>query len=300
MSRYKKLVVATDFSETAEHAVQVAGHLAKRLDASVALVHVVSPSLYAPVMVPSTIPDLISVMRKNATRRLADLQQKHLAGTEAQPVVLDGHNPALAVADFARDNDIDLCVVGTHGRTGLTRLLIGSVAEVAVRHMPCDVLTVPRQATDDVLQVKSMMVAVDFSDTSLSALEVAAALAARVGAELHLLHVVDPSVPIVPEGSVNFENPTETKKKRWSELSALRAEKVGTDVDAFTEVVIHKDPASALKEYAEAKGIGLTVLGTHGRTGLSRLLLGSVAERALRFVPGASLVVRRADGDVGV
>lgn len=138
-----RILFPTDFSETADHALEFARDLAAQYDACLHLLHVVRdpvslgwPGDAAGVMD----PNLIVNWQEQAEQRLRELP---LGGTRNESAVRVGH-PFLEVVQYARDNRIDLIVMGTHGRGAVPHMLLGSVAEKVVRKAPCPVLTVKK------------------------------------------------------------------------------------------------------------------------------------------------------------
>ncbi len=141
---FKKVLVGTDFSEPADAARRMAIELARRLGAELEIVHVEEPlPAYAFAEGPlPNLPKLQEEVRSWAERELEE-QAKEVrgAGVSVTTAVLLG-TPANTIVERARNEGVDLIVAGTHGRTGLEHVLIGSVAERIVRHAPCPVLTV--------------------------------------------------------------------------------------------------------------------------------------------------------------
>ena len=145
---FKKILVATDFSAGADAALELALALRQQLGASVTLLHVYdAPNVYTEVY-PFGV-DLIAEMERGAREAMTALVERAKAraavlGGESSPItgtVVAGV-PQHTIVEIAADADYDLIVVGTHGRTGLRRVMIGSVAERVVRRAPCAVLTV--------------------------------------------------------------------------------------------------------------------------------------------------------------
>ena len=146
MTRITRILVPTDFSATADAALEYAFGLAERFGASVQLLHVLDdPFVYegmSPEAYIAEAPMIRSAMLKEAREKLrhrAGTREPHGASIEAE--VLFGHG-ARTIAEYAAERGVDLIVMGTHGRTGIAHLVIGSVAERLVRTAPCPVLTV--------------------------------------------------------------------------------------------------------------------------------------------------------------
>jgi nucleotide-binding universal stress UspA family protein len=136
--------------------------------------------------------------------------------------------------------------------------------------------------------LKHVLVATDFSPPSEAALTYARALAKTFGASLHVLHVAENfflrSTPSDPHAIVAAKMRTLTDRLADFDRTVLRARPV---------VQVSDSPAEAIVEYAQAEGVDLIVIGTHGRSAVSQLLVGSVAERVVRLAPCPVLTVRR-------
>jgi nucleotide-binding universal stress UspA family protein len=144
MIAMKNVMVATDFGEAADAALRYGRELAGRFGATLHVVHVVETSYvgvgvetYIPVL-----PDVDGELEEGARRRLNGLLESVGNGPRTIPAVLPSSVPSVAIMDYARAHDIDLIVMGTHGRSGLAHLVMGSVAERVVREAPCPVLTI--------------------------------------------------------------------------------------------------------------------------------------------------------------
>jgi nucleotide-binding universal stress UspA family protein len=144
------ILVATDFGEHAERATQYAVELARRLEARVCLVHAYTlPILGPPSLSGSYLGALAEQLEKDARRELdAALERHKTPGVHLSGLVKQS-DPRQAVIEAARDLDADLVVLGTHGRHGLKRVVMGSVAEFVVRHAPCPVLAVRQKGSSE-------------------------------------------------------------------------------------------------------------------------------------------------------
>lgn len=132
-----------------------------------------------------------------------------------------------------------------------------------------------------------ILVATDFSEASSTALSAAAAQAKAAGSKLTLIHVYDPT-PMVPPAAIPTPRKMEDSiahemaERVQSELERVRREHLSEVDDVELVALRHANAAYAICEHADNHGVELIVLGTHGRTGLSHLLIGSVAERVVR------------------
>ena len=252
MMAVKNILMPTDFSATAERALSHAAFLADQWGAVLHVLHVAdSPG-----------PE----HRQAATA----------AGTVVEAVV-QAPSVAGAVLDYAGAQDIDLIVMGTHGRKGFERILPGSVAEQIVRHAACPVFTLRADdAHVSAPSIRRILVPIDFSGHARVALDDAQALAGVYGARLDLLHVV----PAGPGIDAPVALPDVIARAR-SGLSAL----MNGAAAPFTVQVQVGYPAAAILDFARDWDSDLIVIATHGRTGLARLLMGSVAEKVVRTAP---------------
>jgi nucleotide-binding universal stress UspA family protein len=215
------------------------------------------------------------------------------AGVEATTAVVDAEGPIhrriLADAD---DHGADCIVMGTHGRTGLDRFVLGSVAERTLRESSVPVLTVHEDSVVD-LDLDAILVPTDGSACSEAATTHAVDLALSTDAALHVVHVVDAGVlPMDGSGAVFAE--LQRAGERALDSVVERAEHAG--VSTIRASVLSGTPYRAITDYADAEDVDLVVMGTHGRTGFDRYLLGSVAERVVRLSDRPVLTVDGGDG----
>ena len=140
MIKMTRILMPTDLSEYADHAFSYGTELASAYDATLYLLHVVDPQWLATYCYPGHVDELLQRFTKSAATALQELREG-IEGTRVKIVVRVG-NPAIETVRFARDHDVDLVVLATHGRTGLTHALIGSVAERIIRMAPCPVLSI--------------------------------------------------------------------------------------------------------------------------------------------------------------
>jgi len=298
MARITRILVPADFSATSDAALTYAQRLAEQFGASLHLVHAFEDPFTAAAFAAEMYTPLPLSMRdamlRDAQQRLDDrLPAEQQARFEGTTAILAGQ-PATVILDRAKATDASVIVMGTHGRGGMAHLLLGSVAERVVRHAPCPVLTIreaPARST------KRILVPTDFSPTSDAALEFALPLAERLGASLHLLHVLDD--PFVADGLSSEAYMTEAPTLRTAMLQdaqerlAHRASPTTPGVARIETEVLFGHGAKTIAEYAAAREVDLIVMGTHGRTGVAHFLLGSVAERLVRTAPCPVLTVRQ-------
>ena len=144
MNKYKNILVPVDFSEVSARALMVALNFAGVMDAEITVMHAVSMSAVSlPVDgMPVYNDEMIEEQMEAARKQLDDFVQKHIGAAKVSQTVCFGE-PTSEVNNYAEEHNVDLIVMGTHGRTGLLHLLMGSVAESVLRHARMPVLCVP-------------------------------------------------------------------------------------------------------------------------------------------------------------
>jgi nucleotide-binding universal stress UspA family protein len=198
----------------------------------------------------------------------------------------------------------DLIVMGTHGRSGLERLVLGSVTEKVLRKASCPVLSVPRRIRDAVpvppVLFKKILCAIDFSDCSTRALDYAMSLTQEAAARLTVLHVLEllPEAPAVATGAVPAwpqqvaEYLAEVEEERRQRLGAAIPESVREYCEVDT-VLARGTPYQAVLRVAAEQQSDLIVIGIHGRSAADLLFFGSTAQHLVRQALCPVLTLRR-------
>lgn len=284
MLRLDQILFARDFSPASERALPYALTLARRLHATLAVVYVDTPHGRVPADHPAADANLRD--RLVGTGTDAEGQPVPTEGMALQPVVVRDVAPAPGILAAARARDADLIVLGTHGHRGLRHLLLGSTAEEVVRHAPCPVLTVGRSEApaDAFARLDTLVVPVDFSRHAEEAVHYAKELAACFGARVELLHVVDDRLSMVGVDAalvravdLRSDGEIRTRMQRFYQHAG------GPGVPQVRTAVRRGNPAEEIVAYAGSSSTHMIVMSTHGLTGLSHLLLGSVAEHVVRL-----------------
>jgi nucleotide-binding universal stress UspA family protein len=141
---FKKIVIATDGSKRTQHAVETGLEIARVHQSKVHAVYVVDTVTFTSVPMDVTWENMYQLLKEEGEEAVGRVKAAAPAGVEVETHVLEG-NPALEITKFAKDNDCDLIVVGTLGKSGIDRILLGSVAEKVVRIAPCPVLVIRSQ-----------------------------------------------------------------------------------------------------------------------------------------------------------
>ena len=301
--RITRIVVGVDFSAASDLAVRHATALAHRTGASLVLLHVgavpdaptgIPPSMEATARAYREVLDLrIAADRK---RLDAQVQQVAALGIPVNQKVVDGFADT-ALADAGQDLGADLIIVGTHGRTGIRRWLLGSVSEKTVRLAGCSVLVV-RGADEHHPTVggfQRIVVGIDFSPHGDDALQAALDVAAP-GADVHVVHcwqAPGPELGVDTGDMAPYHDRVGAEMASYHEqLGQELMRKYGDAPVALRFEALHGSPAATLDDVAKSRHADLIVVGSHGRRGVRLLLLGSVAEATVRHAPCSVLVAR--------
>lgn len=286
MLQIDTILFPTDFSACATHAFAHAARLAQHYDAALHVLNIAVP--------PEGNPDDLIHSLKDLDLETVDLAAElyDLCGALEKEVPIRyvreaDVSAASGVQTYAEQHNIDLIVMGTHGRRGLDRVFIGSVAEEIVRTAPCPVFTIGLEALAAPEQtVRRILVPIDFSEYGGPALAYARELAAVYNARLDLLHVVEePGLSSAYGTPVRFSlTPAEMQKNSRQALHAIGKQLLGETVP-FDVHAVGGNPALDTVDFAARHHIDLIVMATHGRTGIRRMVIGSVAEKVVRMAP---------------
>jgi nucleotide-binding universal stress UspA family protein len=290
MLQLQKILFPTDFSRCAEQALAHAVFLAEKYDAEIHVLHVVTLFEDQPSIISDEITETEETIRK-----LEDIAGKQLnkvvdsQGSDNLKIITATKrevSAAPAILEYASENNIDLIVMGTHGRRGLGHLLLGSAAEEVVRLAACPVFTIRElKEPKPVMQVNNILVPVDFSNYSKNALAYAVNIAQSYKAQLQVLHIIEETMH--PAFSISGKSSIFDLLPGIKDDSRKRAEKMLKEVisdDIKSNVYVKGGrAASDIINFAKENSTGLIVIATHGLTGLEHMLLGSVTEKVVRM-----------------
>jgi nucleotide-binding universal stress UspA family protein len=297
----QRIVCAVDFSDISRRGLDLAASLARWYEARISVVHVYSvaaaPAAFAPGDLAVVAPIAMSAVER-------DLLMHDLSAFVA-PVNADAAPLELRLAEgtpwreivgVASATHADLLVMGTHGRSGFERLLLGSVAEKVLRTAPCPVLTVPPAADVDSggpMLFKRILFATDFSRAAEAAGEWAASLAREADAELIVLHVLESS-PAEVEGFPRSALAAYRREyEQWSatQLHASVPDALRANC-AVRELMAAGSPHREVVRVAGEHGCDLVVMGVAGHRGLGDRVFGSTTQHVVRVAPCPVLSVR--------
>jgi nucleotide-binding universal stress UspA family protein len=296
--KLSRVLVGIDFSEEAEIGRAQAIELAARHGAQLRLLHAFAERSFWPgreLLFEESDSDFDDLVARELTARrdkLLTLEKvEQYPDLETSSVLVEG-NPDTVLAQQAEAWNASLVVVGTHGRTGLRRLRLGSVAERTIRRAPCSVLVArPRRRPE--AGFRRVLVPTDFSSAAEQALRAAVALTDSAG-EIDVLYSWQ--IPFGSPGAFNEYQGAKAHRARLSKAAAARGAKLLRRYEEeFPQLAFfdtESPPVGAILDRLDEHGYDLVVMGSHSRRGLRRLVLGSVAEAVTRHAPCSVMVVR--------
>jgi nucleotide-binding universal stress UspA family protein len=317
---FRSILVPLDGSIFAEQALPLAASIARHAGAVLRLVRVIPPLadyfFWAPLPGDPLETDLRNIHRIEAQEYLNDVVQRvRAAGTVSVVCDVIEEKLELSVAESigvdAEKKGVDLVVLTSHGRGAVARFWLGSVADKLVRSLKIPVLLVRPQESagpPDLAHeatLKHLLLALDGTTLAEQILEPAVAIGKAMGAEYTLVRAIRPAWPFTPlssqaasarpssptwAGAQTIDGQQRRNAENYLESVAKRLRSDGAVV--HTRVHIAEQPATAILEEAAAVGADLIALETHGRGGLSRMLLGSVADKVVRGSSHPVLVCR--------
>jgi nucleotide-binding universal stress UspA family protein len=270
VTKLEKILLATDQSEFSEGAIREAIKFASKC----------SSKIYA-CMTLETNPEYESIgsnvfekEEAEATAHLDSIRKRATeAGVACETVLHESMDAAQAIVDEATEKKVDMIVIGRRGRKGVAKALMGEVAAKVIAHAPCKVLVVPRAAQ---IEYRNILVATDGSTHAVAALSEAIVIAKRCGGRIIALSAMRDETE--REDARNFSN-----------KAAEMAKKEGVEAEAVTPT---GRSFNAIVETAGGRGVDLIVMGTYGKTGLKKILMGSSTEKVIGNAGCAVLVVK--------
>lgn len=306
MIEIKRILCPIDFSDHSRRALDHAAAVARWFESTITLVHVYSAApvaAYAPgapmpppvLMLPADQDELLASMKRFAENEIGaglPLRFELRAGLTAAEIV-----------DLAAEMPADLLVMGTHGRSGFERLMLGSVTEKVLRRAGCPVLSVPRPAPDAVsappVLFKRILCATDFSDAATRALDYALALAQEADAHLTIVHVAELPTDLTPEAGQSpgeggamaayIATVTEERRERLKVAVPDEARKYCT----VETIMATGKPYREILRIAAEQQTELIVMGVHGRSAPDMLFFGSTTNHIVREAGCPVLTLRK-------
>lgn len=269
-AKLEKLLLSTDGSEFSEGAVRESINLAKTCGSKLYTVSVieVNPEFVA------LAPQVVEKFEKETRVHLESIKTRASnEGVDCEIIAHEGEEPFQYIVDEAAKKQVEMIIMGRRGRTGLKRLMMGSVTAKVIGHAPCKVLIVPKAAK---VTYKNILIATDGSKYSEAASREAISIAKRTGSDLIVL-------------SVASKNANLPAAKKSVDKIKENAEREGIKVKTLTP---RGTPYEVIVKTAKEKDADVIVVGSHGRTGIERLFMGSVTERVIGHAECPVLVVK--------
>jgi len=305
MIEIRRVLCPVDFSDCSHHALTHAVAIGKWYESVVTMFYACAPvpiSAYATVapMMPSS---LVGGENLNDVRKaMEDLATTLKTANVPLEIAIGEGQAAKEIVARSADEKSDLIVMGTHGRSGFERLMLGSVTERVLRRAGCPVLTVPPRAGDHAagapVVFKRILCAVDFSACSLRALDYAISMAEESNATLTVVHVIEP-LPQMPypgqEAMLPFNIVQDYIKTAEEQGKELLAKAIPEDARNYCRVETVQrlgKPYREILSLAETEAADLIVIGVHGRTAADLLFFGSTTQHVVREAACPVLTIR--------
>lgn len=283
MGRYRKILTAIDGSLTSLHALEESFKLAQNEGSWITVVSVIPP--YTGDLDLVAVGNIMASMRKpceEALKKAQELADKHKVIIKT---VCEEGEPYERIIDLAQAENCDLIVMGRRGLKRIERVLVGSVTARVIGYSPIDVLVIPRDTT---VGFKRVLIATDGSRFSNAAEKKAIDFAKSYGGELKVISVVDVPSELYAESPRTVDDLI-NKAKGYGDTVKRNAESLGIRTEA---IVKEGEAYRVITDTAKDIGADLIIMGSHGRTGLKRLLMGSVTEKVIGHTLCPVLVVK--------
>lgn len=294
-----RILCPTDFSDVSQRAEAYAVALARHYEATLHLLHVDPP---LPLMAPyGEVPVDIRLFEEQRERAAADLaaarDRARASGVPADTSLRGGH-PAREILDIARNQAVDMVVIGTHGRGGVEHLLLGSVAEKVLRKAPCPVLVVPpAAAADKGALFTRILCPIDGSTAAADAAKFAVSLARETDGLVILLTVVEP-IPVYGEfGSLDVEDYRRAGQEHARTLLRDAVSPESREWCRVEERIAVGKPSERIVDAAATESADIIVMGVRGRGAIDMFAFGSSTNDVIRRVTCPVLAVHPMESD---
>lgn len=289
---FKNILVPLDGSALAERALLPAATIAEAMQGKLTLLRVVPQ--FALLAADPTLYEEMNRMGEEESLSYLRAKVEQLDLEIPVEVVGENGQPANAIIRFAEACNIDLIVMSSHGRSGVNRWVYGSVAERVLRRAPCTTAILNARAGRDWPEKSKILIPLDGSELAELALRPGKVLAKAIDADLHLLCVISSERRMLDTESMKlvFDGIDE---KGLIDAQAYLQELAETnnDIQIQSSVELEKDTvADSIVDYAVEHEISIIVMSSHGRTGFSRWVYGSVAEKVLRSACCTTMIIR--------
>jgi nucleotide-binding universal stress UspA family protein len=288
MTKARKILVPVDFGDTATVAARAASHMAEALDATIVALYADSflpPVAYADIPV-AWYSENVEELKTAAAQKLASFLGEHIAaGVDIEPRIV-ADTPVHAILSIATTEPIEMIVMGTHGRSGWKRALLGSIAESVLHETDVPVLTIRHSESkpfEGTAGVRRVLCPVNYSDVAREALGKAVALADAFDAEVYVVHVVEAANHPVSDAEAD-------ELREWIP-SELRHR------CCYKELVIHGNAAEQVIDLASKIEADLIVIGAQHKRFFDSTVIGTTTDRIVRHSHCPVLTVTRPAGE---
>jgi len=283
MGKYRKILIALDGSLSSIHALRESFKFADNEKSWMTAVSVIPP--YLGDLDTTAVGDVMASLRKPCEEALAEAKRMADEAKVTLRTVCDEGETHERIVDLADVENFDLIIMGRRGRKRIEKALVGSVTARVIGYSHRDVLVVPK---DKNIGWNRILLATDGSKFSNVATERAIDFAKSYGGILIIVSVVDVPAEYYGEAPEAWDNLV-TKARGYVEKARQQAEASGVKAEAYVK---EAETYQAIIGLAEEKKADTVIMGSHGRTGLKRLLMGSVTEKVIGHSPCPVLVVR--------
>jgi len=284
MERYRKILVAVDGSESAKNAFRQACRIVHHDKSWITAITVIPP--YQDQFQTLSIREKVSrALKDEGDRILADIQDIAKEEDVYVKFRLEEGSPVDCILDIAEENFFDLVVTGRRGLSRTAEALMGTVTGRIIGHSTCDVLVVPRDTT---VNWGTLLVPTDGSRFSAGSTAKAIGLAKVYGARMKIISIVDVTDEFQAQAPDAVESLVNQARQQVDAVSKKAAES-GVHTDSF---VREGESYKVITSMAKKQAADMIIMGSHGRTGVKRLFMGSVTEKVIGHAPCPVLVVK--------
>ena len=289
MIKIEKILFPTDFSICSDQVLEHAVYLANKYNAELHIVNVLILFDKYSYIDSDDLPEE-KKLSDRVDIKISEQLDKLSGSYNFQKIKIikkqvRGISEAPAILEYASDNDVDLIIMGTHGRRGVKHLFLGSVAEEVVRHAVRPVFTIRElEKPKPIAHYNNILAPIDFSDNSKKTIQYVREIAKNYDAKIQLLHVIEDDIPAIyslagKTSIFDIEPKIEEKTKEKMKEFYTSIQGAGENYEIFTRV---GHPARSIINFSEENNSDLIVIATHGLRGIDHFLMGSVTEKVVR------------------
>jgi nucleotide-binding universal stress UspA family protein len=287
----RKILIATDGSEASEKAANFGMETFKFERAKVYGVYVINTTSYGSASVGDLGSKKVEQLEEIGHKAVSYVEElAKAAGLETESVVLKG-NPAEEIVNFAEEKQVDMIIVGSLGKSGIKRFVLGSVSEKVVRHAKVPVLVV-REQNEEKPQ-KKILIATDGSKATEKAVDFGIEIARLNGSKVYAVYVIDitsyDSILMDEAWVKNMQDQFEKTGHEATSYIEENAKAVGVEAES---VILKGNPAKEIMDFAEEQKVDMIVVGSLGKSGVEQFVIGGVSEKVSRNAKVPVLVVR--------